>query len=189
MKNYVGFACLFLCFCGCAALGIDTFLDRGHYDEHGQYVPKRPRFKLKNKKNNIFPLYLDTINVYCAKFNSPTNSGGIRYNGYEYFKFYGNGKCFNFILIDNDTLYKKRILQEADLNPNSRLAKKCYYFSRDGVAIQIEEFWKADYGAYAVDNFYLSTNGDTLVDKSNSLTKRFIRQEIPKHWKKYKVDW
>lgn len=33
-------------------------------NEHNDYAPKRPRFKLKDRPNNNIPKNLDTINIY-----------------------------------------------------------------------------------------------------------------------------
>ena len=179
---------------GCAALGLDSFFDSGYYNKYGQYVPKRPRFKLKNKKNNVIPNNLDTINTYRSyfEFEYPTQDKTANIiKGKEYYKFYPNGRCLRFSVHESDRPYpyKKDVLSEKSFDPHDGGVDKRYYFSKDGINIRIEHFWRDGCGRYDIEKFYLSQNGDTLVDKTNSLTGRYIRQEIPKHWKKYKVDW
>jgi hypothetical protein len=192
MKSCVAIIFLSFCLCGCAALGLDAFFDSGYYNKYGQYVPKRPKFRLKNKKNNVIPNNLDTVNAYCSyfEFEYPTrNKIGSITKGKTYYKFYPNGRCLQFNVFESERLLKKNALSEKSFDPNDGGVDKRYYFSKDGINIKIEHFWKDGYGRYDIEHFYLSQNGDTLVDKSNSLTRRYIRQEIPKHWKKYKVDW
>jgi hypothetical protein len=40
-----------------------SVLQNGYTNEYGQYVPKIPRFKLKDKQG-VFPELLDTTNIY-----------------------------------------------------------------------------------------------------------------------------
>ena len=48
----------------CSLLGIEHFFERGKVADNGQYVPKRPNYKLKDKQNFSIPDDLDTCGIY-----------------------------------------------------------------------------------------------------------------------------
>ena len=152
-------------FTSCGIQVIGDFFDMGYIDKNNHYVPKRPRFSLKNKKNNIIPPQLDTVNVYILTNDTlywrNWNVGNIYYSGLtvvktgitveRYLKFYPNGRCLYFYFNTKEhPLEIKRELQESDLNPNRKFPvrtynnynnyNKRYYHSKDGKKIVMERF-------------------------------------------------
>jgi len=185
----------------CGLLGIHDFFDSGYVNEHNQYVPKQPNFKLKDKRNNQIPTQLDTINLYrlVKKYqggievypNDKYNDISVENQGLWYIKFYPNGRCLSFFR--SNVFYK---LQENDLNPNNENYSKDYYYSKDGKKIKIESFvYGEGYGMYISFDYFLNEKGDTLTNiyepniPARTSVSIYVKQEIPKEWKKYPVDW
>ena len=185
----------------CGLLGIDVFFDRGYVNEHNQYVPKVPNFKLKDKPKNRIPTQLDTVNLYRL---AKEYHGGVEvysidnYNdiidnnkGLSYIKFYPNGRCLSFFR--PNIFYN---LQESDLNPNNDNYSKDYYYSKDGKKIKIESFvYGEGNGMYVSFDYFLNEKGDTLTNiyepniPARTSVSIYVKEEISKKWKKYPVDW
>src|SRR5436189_2998827 len=122
---------LFLSSCG-------ILFTTGYDDENNQWVPKRPRFKLKDKPGNILPRGLDTINVYKLikiyfdnQQEYPVLTNNDKYNGkpfdhgLRYTKFYSNGRCLEFALSSKDNSGNLNKLKNTDMNPNNPYYGKC----------------------------------------------------------------
>ncbi|MGB0869164.1 MAG: hypothetical protein ACPGSD_06180 [Flavobacteriales bacterium] len=167
-------------------------LERGKVDVNGQYVPKRERFKLKDKIG-VFPLHLDTVNIYKLEKSYydnvliyPDTNSKEGFNSIDsYEKFYGKGRCLSFSL----PLNKKIELE--DLNPNNKYYSKDYYYSPNGQGVEIESFVYGDgYGQYIKLEYSIIENGEYLIQiykKSKDVYKRVV---IPKEWSHYyPIDW
>jgi len=182
-----------------------SVLQNGYTNEYGQYVPKKPRFKLKDKQG-IFPAMLDTTNVY--KMVEMYNNGKLvfpksnfsseeRYSStFEinqvnpYLKFYNNGRCLKFSIPVKDVFGMSNALKESELNPNSQFYSKNYYYSSNGTNIQIESFVYGDgKGYYVVLDYILNSSGDTLTMQDKYIKIIYKKEPIPLNWNRYEVDW
>ncbi len=175
-------------------------LEKGFRNDKGQYVPKKPNFKLKNKLNNNIPGNLDTENIYRLykmyyqeELEYPSSED--RYSGLNklisYKKFYPNGRCLDVAITAKDELGNPNQLKEFNLDPNNPYCSKEYYHSKDGKEVYNESFvYGEGYGRYLITSFILSKTGDTLTiaDKKGSKTI-YVKEVLPENWKKYKVDW
>lgn len=185
--------------------GTCSLLESGYDDKYGQYVPKIQRFKLKDKKG-IFPIGLDTVNVY--KLEELYGYNGLIYPktgltdkenksylkelnmGNYYIKFYPNGRCLEFATLKLFDSQDYNSLRIEDLNPNNNRASKNYYYSSDGKNIQVENFvWGDGQGHYVISNYTLIDSGNTLKRIDNDYRIIYKRVEIPSTWNKYNVDW
>ncbi|WP_445711839.1 hypothetical protein [Flavobacterium sp.] len=152
-------------------------------NEYGIYEPKNPNYSLKDKKDFIFPENLDTINLYkyygyYDKNLIIKNENKINWSIYN--KFCSKGRVYGF---------GTELLVEKNLNPNFA-SKKYYYYDKKNKIIKIENFVIADGGQYIILKYRLSKNGDTLTTVSDGKSEDvFIKEKIPKEWKKYKVNW
>jgi len=46
------------------------------------------------------------------------------------------------------------------------------------------------YGTYLSENFILNSRGDTLIfDNKKGYKSIYVKEILPKEWKKYKIDW
>jgi len=181
---------LTLTFISCSLLKIEKLFERGKTADNGQYVPKKERFRLKDKNGHIFPVKLDTSNIYKLVAIQDYNSNKGFEKTQQYIKFFKNGRCLgvSIPLYEGKSVY--RHLKETDLNPNNSFCEKKYYYSPDGKTIKIESFvYGEGYGKYVILDYILSTSGDSifLYDKYLSLT--YKKEKIPAQWQKYSIDW
>jgi len=193
-----------LCF---SILSCGSF-DKGFTNHNGQYVPKNPNFKLKDKPNNNIPSNLDTSNVY--RLSERYEGGKLIYPkknltkeeyysflrelqmGNQYIKFYPNGRCLSFTVKVKDSLMSDtNILTKADLNPNNPNCSKEYYHSKDGKEVYKESFvYGEGYGMYSMTSFVLTKKGDTLTfDNYKGSKSIYVKEILPIDWQKYKADW
>ena len=178
---------------GCA------LLDSGYINEHQQYVPKRPKFKLKDKKGGVLTS-IDTLSIYRRV--EMYNDGKLVYplpkeeaTGWAieanrvrvYIKFYKNGRCLIFSIWNDD----RDPLKQEDLNPNKGSNHKSYYYSAEGKNVQTEKFIHAQgTGIYVISDYSISDSGDTLIKSDRWSTTVYKKEAIPMEWhSKYKVDW
>ena len=167
---------------------------KGYDNKYGMYVPKKPKFKLKNKPFH-FPANLDTINVYKKVYreylgkvdflveDNLLKTDNDKIKSISYLKFYPEGRTPHFMTRTLPSI----TLTENDLNPN--FATQGYYFY-DGRKIFIETFvYGEGYGRYIMFNYFLNENGDSLTTYYGNSKTIYIREIIPKNWKKYSVDW
>ncbi len=170
-----------------------SFLSSGYNNEHGQFVPKHPHFRLKDKKQHRIPDDLDTINIY--KLNYRFSFGIETYPSDAYddesgmlkyafcLKFYGKGRCM-FFGVDP---YQ---IMENDLNPNNSYCSKEYFYSKDGQTFYIESYFNNQgYGHYMISKYKINKTGDTIIKIGKNSKDIYVREILPKHWKKYPVDW
>jgi len=189
-------------FTSCSLIGIDHWFESGKEDENGQYVPKRERFKLKDKPNNIIPANLDTINIYKLAEAYRKDYMVYPINTYSqesyqwlkgnvsYIKFYPYGRSLSFTIPTKDENGFELNLTRADLNPNNPFSSKDYYYSKDGIKIQIENFiYGEGYGMYVIFDYFLNETGDTLNMVYKNSVDVYVREILPSDWKEYKVDW
>ena len=162
-------------------------LDLGYINEYGQYVPKRQKYKLKDKKGHILFENLDTINIYRSHYyNENYHTDLIRF-----IKFYPEGRCLEIFISEKDF---DNQLKKDYLNPRSREATIGYYYSKDGKKGLIE-FFKGDnqpglflsQGGYSHERFFSNSSGDTLFLRQFKI--HYIKETIPETWEKYPVDW
>ncbi len=175
----------------CLMLGSCLVLEKGYVNEYGHYVPKHPRFKLKNKQG-VFPVMLDTTAVY--KLIDIYNKGqkvdlslSAKYD--QYLKFFSFGKYMRIVIPAKDSLGNINSIKEEDLNPIKAI--KGYYFSSDGKNLQVENFvYGEGYGCYVILDYKFDISGDTLYSGilySSGVV--FKKETIPTNWNKYKIDW
>lgn len=174
-----------------------SVLQNGFDDHNGQYVPKRPHYKLKDKQG-VFPVMLDTTSVY--KMVEMYDDGVLIYplsnandglnSIYNYIKFYKNGRCLRFSIQKFDEKGNPIELVEKDLNPNNQYYTKDYYHSSNGTNIQIERFVYGDgTGHYVISDHTLNTSGDTLIRQDKYIKIIYKKETIPLSWNRYKIDW
>ena len=81
----------------CSALNLDMPgrpLNKGYIDNELGYVPKRPNYRLKDKKEGVFPADLDTVGIY-RRVSSLIDGAEPAWDKYReyYLKFYPDGRC------------------------------------------------------------------------------------------------
>ena len=173
----------------CAAIGFyddGGLLNRGKRNEYGQYVPKKPKYKLKDKKNNIIPENLDTMNIYRRYVYTQRE----KYDYIHFIKFYPTGRYLSISISTRDDFGFDNRLKEKDLNPQNKYVRKGYYYSKDGKTGEIETFYESYtsdifLGKYDRDKFFLNSSGDTLTVDG----KTYVKENIPAEWEKYSIDW
>jgi hypothetical protein len=179
-------------FSSCSFLGFyrpGGLLDLGYDNEYGQYVPKRPKYKLKDKKRHILLENLDTINIYRRNYYSEyTHTDVIRF-----IKFYPEGRFLEIVISEKDF---NNQLKKDYLNPQNRRADMGYYYSKDGKKGLIEVFKGDDMfglffsqGGYRRRPFFLNSSGDTLSVYLYGKYETYVKEIIPETWEKYPVDW
>jgi hypothetical protein len=198
INNYNAMSAMLYAVClallsSCAALGFyddGGLLNRGKSASYGQYVPKKPNYKLKDKKNHVFIERLDTINVY--RYNSHSEHYP-QHDFIHYIKFYPAGRCFMVSIAAKDEFGFDNRLRATDLFPEKRSGKKGYYHSKDGQQLVIEAFYEdcgqdvsLVWGSYCRSIFSVSSAGDTLFGAYGFV---YAKEIIPEDWKKYPVDW
>ena len=152
-------------------------------NENGIYIPKYPNYSLKDKKGFLLPKMLDTFNVY--KYHGFYEKGLIKLDDNArylswFLKFYANGRLLSV---------SKKELNNESLDPKYSNREYFYYNRKDDI-IDVESFVTAEGGQYIVLEYKLSKNGDTLTNISDGEKSFvFIKEKIPKEWKRYKVDW
>ncbi|HPE41370.1 MAG TPA: hypothetical protein PLI77_09825 [Bacteroidales bacterium] len=199
------FGLFFLIFFGsCSLIGIEHWFEAGKTDANGQYVPKRERYKLKDKPNNNIPINLDTVNIYkrIEMYQNgymvyPTNNYyPENYSYYElqdivsFIQFYPKGRCVSIVISAKGDDGLVNSLKRSDLNPNKPENNKSYYFSSDGEKIEIETFvYGYGYGDYVILDYYLNEPGDTLKMIYKNSVDVYIKEVLPTEWEKYNIDW
>lgn len=182
----------------CGLLGISAWLDKGYINQYNQYVPKNPKYDLKDKPGNVIMSDLDTFNVYRVfqryykgvPHPWPQDKSSDMNKITSYMKFYSNGRCLSFFIPVKNDFGSDNILKESDLNPNSDFYKKGYYHSIDGEIIKVESFVKGEsYGVYLTFDYFLGRYGDTLTSIYKESKTVYVREMIPLNWKSYLADW
>jgi len=181
-----------------------SLLQNGFTNEYGQYVPKHPRFKLKDKSGFTIPENLDTVNIY--RLIERYDGGKLVYpksdltkeeyysyirelqEGVQYIKFYANGRCLSFTISAKDKFGNPNQIKETDLNPNNTISSKNYYYPYNSKNIQIETFAYGDgHGHYVISDYILDNTGNTLISEGY-FRSIYKKETIPLEWNKYKVD-
>jgi hypothetical protein len=168
----------------CSVLGIEHFFERGKVNDNGQYVPKRPNYRLKDKKNFSIPDNLDTCGIY--KLQTTIADKKVKNDKNKHFiKFFSTGRCLSI------TIPNIRELKEKDLNPENSYSKKnYYYYYPDDKIIKIESFvYGEGYGRFVILDYSLTANGDSLLLKTKNSRLIYTKTNIPGKWRKYKVNW
>ncbi|WP_196890509.1 hypothetical protein [Aureivirga marina] len=181
----------------CLFFGACTILDKGFINHNGQYVPKNPNFKLKNKQGNMVG-DIDTLAIYKmvemynnGKLIYPLNNSENELNSVSNFiKFYNNGRCLIFSIPVKNAFGKPNKLKKSDLNPNNQHHSKSYYYSSNGKNVQIESFIYGDgQGYYVTTNYIFSESKDTLIMQEKYIKIVYKKESIPLNWSGYKKDW
>lgn len=180
-----------ICFC---FILLQTGCKLGYTNEKNEYVPKRPNFTLKDKPKMVFPVKLDTINIYrLEKYYFRGKEESLFQNkemGILYIKFYPNGRCCSFMISRLDEFSLSNKLKPEDLNTNNGRNGKDYYYSEDGKTIQTESFvYGEGFGMYVKFNFFLNEDGDTLNEIDETTKYVYVKEIIPPTWEKYPVNW
>jgi hypothetical protein len=181
-----------LTFSSCGALGFykaNGLLNRGKFNVYEQYIPKKPKFKLKDRKDHIIVQHLDTIHIY----SSTEYVSGYAGEYINFIKFYPAGRFLMIWIRAKDDINVENSLREMDLNPQNSYLRKGYYYSIDGKQATIEQFIGAQdyshilgiYGYYSYSQLLVNPSGDTLTVNMRT----YVKNNIPEEWKKYDVDW
>ncbi len=174
------------------------FLNNGFYNEYGQFVPKRPRFKLKDKPQNKIIENIDTVNVfklskmyYEGKEIYPNREVTTRnyYPEYNtiYIKFFSNGRVLTMSIPSMDSLGNLNNLNEKDLNPRKSNSFKKYYYGKDLFTFEIESFVRGEsIGYYLRSKYMINAKGDTLTREmfEGKGSAIYVKEPLPKHWKR-----
>lgn len=180
---------ILLCILVSVLLG--SCIESGYYNKYGIYVPKKPKYRLKDK-SFVFPPQLDTINVYKYVYLEHMGKVGFSLKDniwppyssrrISYMKFYPKGRCIVF------SVDIEKELKEHDLNPNYAL--KGYYVYNIRHEIHTETFgYGQGYGQYLNVKYFLSNTGDTLISDDGYTKRLYIKEKLPDNWKKYPIDW
>ncbi len=171
----------------CSRQGTDQLFNRGKTNSHGQYVPKKDNYKLKNKKGFVKPEWLSTNAVY--KLTNPAvlaekTQKNTAQTKRHYIKFYPEGRCLSiYIPYINQ-------LTETDLNPNNPYCSKDYYYSADGETIQFESFvYGEGYGKFVILNYTPASKGDSLILQQKKLQLIYKKEPLPNGWQTYPANW
>lgn len=168
--------------------GACSILQNGYTNQYGHYVPKNPKFKLKDKRG-VFPIGLDTVNVYKLTemyLNGKKEDLNPNKVNEVFLKFYSNGRYIRFTVPIKDSLGNPNSIKNSDLNP--KMAEKGYYYSPDGSNIQIEDFVYGDgNGHYVITNYILDE--DKLITQHKYFKEIYERVIIPDSWEKFNADW
>lgn len=104
----------------------------------------------------------------------------------RFFKFYSNGRYILFSVPIKDSLGNPNSIKNSDLDPKT--AEKGYYYSPDGINIQIESFvYGEGKGYYVIQNYILNEN--ELIMQYEDFKRIYERVVIPSDWKKFNADW
>lgn len=181
-----------------------SILNNGTFTSNGQFVPKKDRFRLKDKPGFVLQTSLDTINIY--KFTEmyhkgvqvfPENKEYKNNASYSelhatkvYLKFYSNGRCAHISIPSTNELGKENYLKQEDLNTENSYFQKCYYYSTSQENIEIESFVYAEgYGKYIVLEYILNEDGKQLTMIHNKTKIIYTRQFVDTAWRTFKVNW
>lgn len=189
IRFFVSFLILFI-FTSCISTGYDN--------NFGVYVPKRPRYELKNMKFEL-DSKLDLENIYFnVSFKDSQDKNLVVKNREEwteeyarklwivYYKFYANGRVSSFSFDPVDKKGKIRSLTNNDLDPNYH--SKDYYITQ-GDKIVIERFvYGTGYGTYVKKKYNLKINGD-FEYKDQYYSILYSKEKLPSSFIKYEIDW
>lgn len=163
--------------------------EKGYDNAYGIYVPKKPKFKLKDKMF-MFPTNLDTNSIYVLEESYyddkltfsfkkdvwPEYSSSKNY--VNAIVFLSRGRCLsvNLPLVNQKIDFKS--MKSDNFSPE--MNHKNYYFF-DGKKIQIESFvYGEGYGRYLIFDYFLDENGETLTKKyklSESIYRRYSKPD------------
>lgn len=183
-----------------------SFTKNWYINEYGYYVPKNPKYQLKDKQG-VFPENLDTTNIY--KTVKIFEDGELIYpiddikkevgnlevfqtnRLFMYQKFYSNGRILRFSISKYKKNNSNNELNEKDLNPSNSNSSIGYYYSPDGHKILVEIFvYNGFLGKYIISqNNFINKTGDTIITYIANRKYINVKQEIPRSWKKYEVHW
>ncbi len=156
----------------------------GHNNQYGVYVPNKPKYTLKDKEVDKIPKELDTINVYkCIGYYYDNNLIKFDFqikNWNIYYKFCSKGRVFGF---GTDKLTEK--------NLDPKFATQDYYIYNKKINIIIKEsFVDVQGNTYIKIKYILSKSGDTLFGLEKNIKESvYVKEIIPREWKRYKPDW
>jgi len=181
-------------------LFISSCISTGKIDEQGRYVPIFSCYRFKDKKGHIQPPKLDTSNIYrlrqgfyLGKEVYPFDSYNNEYKDYtSYIKFYGNGRCLRLGRPVKDEQGNDYVLLVDDLDPSKYDGpSREYYFSKDGIRITTEGFYRGDGGGIFIrSNYSISRGGDTLVHMKDKDYEIYVKEILPDSLKRdYEIDW
>lgn len=179
------------------------FLNNGFYNEYGQFVPKRPKFKFKDKPQNKIIENIDTVNVFKLSkmyydgneiFPNRQVTNKNYYPKYNtiYVKFFSNGRVLLVSLPTKDSIGSSNEIKEEDLNPNKKNSFKEYYYGNDLYLFEIESFIQGEsIGYYLRSKYVINAKGDTITREmfEGKGSAIYVKESLPKNWKKYPVDW
>ena len=181
-------------FFGCLCFYSCSFLSNGKYDDYGRWVPKHPRYRLKDKKGFVFPKQLDTTNIYKLEAIYDSSYGlvypndtlkwighgfMIEYNKRNYYlKFCGNRKLYR-LFKTKDGLGNEVALTQEDFAPKNVLYS--YYYCKNGKDVFIESFVHDDGwgGVYYKAKWELSKSGDTLTQTDFNTHEIYVKVNLP----------
>ncbi len=172
--------------------------EKGYDNAYGIYVPKKPKFKLKDKIFT-FPANLDTNSIYILEESYYDNELTFSFkknvwpeysssrNHVNAIIFLSRGRCLSVNLpLINNTIDLKSIGSD-NFSPE-RNHKKYYFF--DGKKIQIESFvYGEGYGRYLIFDHFLDKNGQTLTKKYESSVSIYRRYPKPININFPEVNW
>lgn len=189
IQKYVGIIIIAFCLLSAASC---RNLKRGYFDANTQFVPKNPKFKLKDKETHILPTNLDTTNIYrltkilVGGYEVPFPDSSV----YVYQQFYTKGRCLEFGIPSTDSLGQPNKLTYEIINPNNPYYKKSYYYSQGGNVFRVENFLKRKRkGRYAISKYFVSDKGETINMMRDNVKYIFEVETLPEEWSTHPVDW
>ena len=180
------------------------FLSSGYTNEYNQFVPKREKFQLKKENGGRSIPQLDTVNIYrlVEKYygndrlfpnehlSETDYTKKLFQQAKMYIMFYSNGRCLSFSIWSKDSLGNENSLKEQDMNPNSAHYGKDYYYGNTPNSLLIESFVYAEGdGRYLTFEYFINKDGDTIKMMDGKDLDIYVKELLPKDWKRYPVDW
>lgn len=166
----------------------------GHYNQYSQYVPKNPRYELKNKAGLVLPAELDFEGIY--KLTSCTYRGETSYPVTEnmpYYKhdpcynvsfykyFFKNGRVLSFSTPSFNTDGSEYKLKPSDISEKRAFVNKEYWYSSTNSGMmQIESFFSANgQGKYSISNVVIKKGKLIFPEKNDQFQDASIYTLIP----------
>lgn len=174
-----------------------NLFERGYVDKNGQYVPKNPKFELKDVFSGEIPGLTDSNivfvldkHIYNGKADQSlttiqTKQMDIRF----YIKFYQNGRCIMFSLNADELTDESEVNLITKLDVNKPNCEKGYYtFSGNTVTTESFVYGEGN-GQYIKLKYEIVDGGSKLVLTSGKNASIYIAKPIFKIPNGFYFDW
>lgn len=182
-----------------ASFSLTSCFEKGFDNAYGIYVPKKPKFELKDKMF-LFPSNLDTNSIYVLEKMYYDNKLILSFrddiwpdyyssskNHVNAIVFLSKGRCLSVNLPLSNRQIDFKSIKSDNFTPEKN--HKDYYFF-DGNKIQIESFvYGEGYGRYLIFDYFLDENGQILIQKYKLSESIYRKYSKPNDINFPKVNW